>query len=126
LLQWQNQKLRGNQVNRNFFQGIVATAQGEQVPLLYPEAMLFPDAFWTLDLDGLVDGAILVSLLQDDQSLNHLGVASLYHHCRTRMLDPTLSLSTSHQYMALLWDMVSNLGLRGKNAQLVLFVVSVG
>jgi hypothetical protein len=99
LLQRQNHKLRGNQANRNFLQGIIATARGEQVPLLYPEAMLFPDAFWTSDLDGSVDGAIPVSLLRDDQSLNHLGVASLYHHCRTRMLDPTLSLSTSHQYM---------------------------
>jgi predicted GIY-YIG superfamily endonuclease len=115
-----NVRLKASQRNRSFLQRLIATSKGRSVPLLYAEGTLFPNTFWLEQSDGSMIGAIPSVLLQDNRTLNNIGIAGLYDHCRTRILDPTLLTSTSHQSMAFGWDQCANLGLRGNNTIQVL------
>ena len=120
LLQRRNQRLNQSRSVQNFLQRFVSTQVGQHIPLLYPEAEMFPNVFWRSDEDGSIPGAIPLCFLQDNAILNNMGIASLLHHIRTRILDPSLLTSTSHKYIAFAWDMVANLGLKGSNVDLVL------
>jgi hypothetical protein len=53
-------------------------------------------------------------------TLNNLGFASLYDHCRTGLIDPELLSSTDPRYLLFMWDKMANLGLQGSNAETVL------
>jgi hypothetical protein len=52
--------------------------------------------------------------------LNNLGFASLYDHCRTRLIDPELLSLTDPRYLSFMWDKMANLDLRGSNTETVL------
>lgn len=121
LLLRRHAKLRGNRCQRNFLQRIVSTSsQYGTVPLIYPEAMLFPNIFWaSVENDSMV-GAIPNAFWKDNSTLKKLGIASLYDHLRTRMLDPSLQTHTNTVYHYFAWDQLANLGLRGHNTELVL------
>lgn len=120
LLLRRDHKLRGNRSNRNFLQRLVATADNDSIPLIYPESTLFPDIFWSSTVDGSMIGAIPNAFLKDNSTLNNLGIAPLFETLRTRLLDPTLLTHTSCTYHYFVWDHLANLGLRGSNTEVVL------
>ena len=120
LLQRRNKRLVQTRAQKNFLQRLISTQKGRYVPLLYPEAEIFPNLFWHSNEDGSIPGAIPLCFLQDNKTLNNMGIASLLQHIRTRILDPSLLSSSSHKYFGFAWDMVANLGLRGYNAELIL------
>ena len=113
-------KLRGSRAQRNFLQRLVASNENESVPLIYPEAMLFPNYFWCEQDDCSVVGAIPNACLKDNATLKSLGIASLLEMLRTRILDPTLDSHANAVYQFFAWDMLANLGLRGSNTEIVL------
>ena len=121
LLLRRNRKLVAKRANRNFLQRLVATSTGQSVPLIYPEATIFSNLFWSSESDAsTMSGAIPNVFLKDDQTLHNYGIASLYDMLRTRILDPSLLSSTNHQYQAFCWDAIANLGLRGSDTHMVL------
>ena len=119
LIRHQN-KLIPTRANSHFLQKLNATYEGDGVPLIYPEATLFPAFFWAQEPDFSITGAIPCILFQDNVTLNNIGVASLYDHLRTRLTDPELLSSTDPLYLSYVWDKMANLGLRGSNTETVL------
>ena len=120
LLQRRTNKIKQTRPVKNFLQRLISTQKGRYVPLLYPEAEIFPNLFWHSNKDGSVPGALPNSFLHDNKILNNMGIASLLSHVRTRILDPSLLSSSSHKYFGFAWDMIANLGLRGYNSELIL------
>jgi hypothetical protein len=103
-----------------FQQTLVATSRRSGVPLIYPEAVLFPIIFWACATDLSMIGSIPNVFLQDNATLHALGFPSLYDTLRTRMLDPSLLCSSDRNYQFYAWDNITNLGLRGASTETVL------
>ena len=51
---------------------IIANTIGYTVPLLYPEAMLFPSLFWKGTLDNEIIGSIPRGLTKDENFYDHM------------------------------------------------------
>jgi len=63
---------------RYFLEKMVATIPGKSVPLVYPEAMLFPSLFWKDDgTEGSLLGAIPCGALAHPDTLRKFGIADL-------------------------------------------------
>lgn len=120
LLVRRNFKLRMSKRNSAFYQRIVAKEKSKTISLVYGEAMLFPDIFWYSKEDGSIPGALPTALWSDCSTLESLGIASMRNHARTRIHNPSLLCSTDTRYHFLQFDMLLNLGLRGKDTRLVL------
>ena len=120
LLLRRHKKLTPTNAAKNFLMKLVASSKGKNIPLLHPEGSMFPSLFWLANDDGAIVGSLPSCLLMDDYTLDGLNVASLYDHCRTRLLDPSLLSSTDTKYWGQMWDVCANLGLRGTNAKLIL------
>jgi hypothetical protein len=73
----------------------------------------FPAFFWSQEPDFSNTGAIPSTLFQDIVTLNNLGFASLYDHCRTRLINPELLSWTDPQYLSFIWDKMANLEFTG-------------
>jgi hypothetical protein len=59
--------------------------------------------------------------LDNNQTVNNLGFASIYDQSRLRLLDPLMLLFTNHiLYQSFVWNELVNLGLRGANTKLLL------
>ena len=114
-------KLRGSMNQRFFLQRIVATTPGRTVPLVYPEAMLFPSLFWKdAGDDGAVLGALPCGLLAHDSTLQKYGIASMQSHMYTRLTDPTLGTSSNPDYLCHAFDSMVNLGCRHEDVRVIL------
>ena len=113
-------KLRMRKKHANFFQRIVATSSGAAVPLVYGEAVLFPDIFFYNCPDGSIAGAIPTALWADQHYLSRYGVASMRDHAKTRIKDPSTLCCSDSRYHFMELDCIVNLGLRGKDSRLVL------
>jgi hypothetical protein len=104
----------------DFLQTLVATSWRSGVPLIYPEAILFPIICWACATDLSMIGSIPNVFLQDNATLHALGFASLYDTLCTRMLDPSLLCSSGWNYQFYAWDNITNLVLRGASTETVL------
>ncbi len=114
-------KLKGNKVQQRFLQAIVAKSDGKSVPLLYPEALLFPCIFWKeSNLDASPLGAIPSCLLAHDSTLSHNGFASLIDHFRSRITNPSLPTSTNNKYIGFCFDNFLNLQTRNTHTRIIL------
>jgi hypothetical protein len=76
------------------------------IPLLYPEAMVFPSIFWKMETHGAIVGAIPSGLLV--KSSIH-GFDSMTNHSRCRLRDPGCATSTNPAYIGWLYDIQVNI-----------------
>ena len=69
LLTRKKHQIKGSKKQKKIIQKLCATTKGTSVPLVYPEAMLFPSIFWKAsgDMNSLV-GAIPALLLNETMS----------------------------------------------------------
>ena len=112
--------LKPSRAAKGFLEQIVATSDGTSIPLLYPEAMLFPSIFWKQGHDGSCDGAIPVGLWTDASTANTLGFASIEDHMRCRLKNSSLLCSTDPCYIYFAFDLVNNVMARGVDNRIVL------
>lgn len=121
LLARRGAKLKGSKIQQRFMQCIVAKTDGKSVPLLYPEALLFPSIFWKENkFDAAPIGAIPCCLLAQDSTLSSNGFASLLDHFRSRITNPSLLTSTDYRYIAFCFDNFLNLQSRHTHTRLIL------
>lgn len=113
-------KLRMKKRHQAFYQKIVATSTGRSIPMVYSEAMLFPDIFWCGMQDGTILGAFPTALLTDKKALGRLGIASIAEHAIARITNPANLCSTNPRYHYFQFDELVNIGLRGKDSRIVL------
>jgi len=112
---------------KHFMERIVATTPGKSVPLVYPEAMLFPSLFWKDDdTEGSLLGAIPCGALAHPDTLSRFGIADLVTQMRSRVTNPALGTSTDSRYLCYAFDTVVNLGCRHEDTRVVLHRGIVG
>ena len=109
-----------NARKRRLLENITATSPDCSVPLLHPEAMLFPTIFWKQTKDFTYPGAISASLFNNENHNRSLGFAGLDDMMRTRIKDSSLLTSSDPRYIQYAFDSVFNLQLRGKDSRIVL------
>jgi hypothetical protein len=113
-------KLRMKKKHKAYYQKLIATSKATTIPLVYAEALLFPDIFWYSLNDGTIPGAFPTALWSDMDTLKRLGIAPMRDHARTRLNNPSQLCSTDPRYHFLQFDILMNLGLRGKDTRLIL------
>ena len=119
LLSRKDSHLHGYRTQKHFLQRIASTVDNECVPLLYPEAMLFPSIFWSLCSQyGSYPGAIPASLLVRSASTE--GFASMSNHVRTRLTSLFSTCSTNPTYISFQYDILSNLLLNTVDSRLII------
>ena len=112
--------IRTRRYQAAFLERMVSTSKGHSVPLVYPEAMMYPSIFWKDTHDGSQVGSIPSSLLNDSRHCNGHGFASLTDHLRARLTNPSLRTSTDPRYIFHAFDCFANLNLRGEDSRVVL------
>ena len=111
-----------NERNKNssrFLQNIVASTSGNSVPLLYPDAALFPSHYYHEQEDGTMTGSIPAPLYNEKQSLT-LNFADVKDQKRTALLNPTLLQSTDIRSIQTSFDTVFNRNLSFTDTRIVL------
>ena len=87
LLSRRTHDISGSSKHKFFLQKIHATSDGESIPLLYPESMIFPSIFPFCDPDGIPSlGYIPTPCLSS--SIQKYGFESIPQHTRTRLTVP--------------------------------------
>ena len=109
LLVRKSNHLKPSRVANGFLERIVATSKNQSVPLLYPEAMLFPSIFWKQREEGSYDGAIPIRLWTHEGRGNALGYADIGKHMRCRINNTSLLCSTDPRYIYFAFYSVNNL-----------------
>ena len=105
--------LKPTKKEQSFLQRITSTAEGNSVPLLYPEGMLFPSLFWKGDDDGTIEGAIPSGFWTDKKFCGKYGFAGIEDHMRTRLMNSSLPMSCNPDYIFFAFDAINNLLSRG-------------
>ena len=87
LLSRTNDDIKGSSKHKFFLQKIHSSFDGESIPLLYPESMLFPSIFPFPDPNGNTSvGSIPAPLLS--KFMEKRGFESIPQHIRTRLTTP--------------------------------------
>ena len=96
--------LNKGSAKQNFFiQKITSTSIGKAIPLLFPEATLFPGIFFSsAEDDCSMIGAIPASLLSENST--RYGFADLQTLIRSRLTSPLSATSTDPRYISFLYD----------------------
>ena len=124
-----NRQLKGTRYQQAFLQQIVSTTKGHAVPLVYPEAMLFPSIFWRDTADGSLVGALPAAVMASKSECRMFGIASMQEHIQSRLSNPSLRCSSDPRYVFYAYDCVANISLRGEDTRIILsrgFVESQG
>ena len=111
LLTRKEYKASGTTKTNNFLQRIVSCAPGKNIPLMYPESMLFPSIFWHSDHEGNIVGALPSGMLTNKSHLSENGFASIEDHIKCRITNPSLLTSTDPRYLMYSLDAMANLAL---------------
>ena len=107
--------------HKNFLQSIVARIPNTSVPLLYPEALLFPSIFWKQETDGSFAGALPSCLMQSDELNKKLGFATVTNHLWARLTNGALLTSSSLGYASLAFDIKMNQELNKSHSNYIVF-----
>ena len=107
--------------HKNFLQSIVSRIPNTSVPLLYPEALLFPSIFWKQQEDGSFPGALPSCLLQSDELNTKLGFATVSKHLWNRLTNGSLLTSTSTGYASFAFDIKMNQELNRSHSNFIVF-----
>lgn len=120
LLSRTDNHIKSYKSQKHFLQRLASTIEGETIPLLYPEAMMFPSIFWKL-LDSRsksFPGALPSSLLA--KPISQDGFASIKSHVNVRLTSSFCSSSTNPTYISFLFDILSNLLLNSTDSRIIL------
>ena len=94
LLARSNNVINSHKSKKHFLQRIAVINVGDSMPLLHPEAMMFPSMFWkSSPNNGSFIGAIPSCLLSASQSIH--GFASIKQHAENRLTFPFSLTSTN-------------------------------
>ena len=96
---------------QRFFQNFISTLPGRSIPLLQPEACLFPSIFFKQLEDGSFPGALPFFLYDDRNANSKFDFDGLHEHMRLRLKDSTLLTSSNLAYIMYAFDSVLNLSL---------------
>ena len=108
LLTRNSHQIKGSSRGKFLMQKICASTIGTSVPLLQPEASLFPSIFWKMvPNDGVIAGAIPTPLLSEKCA--QYGFQSLPQHLRSRLTNSGSTSSTDPHYITHCYDMLTNL-----------------
>ena len=119
LLSRHNKDIVGYKNQKNFIQRLASTTVGDSIPLLYPEAMLFPSIFYMMDTNSCsFPGALPAGLLA--KSSSNFGFEKPLRHIQTRVLTSSSCTSTNPRYVPFLWDILSNLSLNRNDSRMIL------
>ena len=119
VLQRHNLRNETNKNSSRFLQNLVASTPGDSVPLIYPDAALFPTHFYHEQGDNTFTGALPAPLYNDTQS-KKLNFADVQDHKRTALLNPNLLQSTDIRSIQTSFDTVFNKNLSFSDTRLVL------
>ena len=104
---------------KHFIQGLVSVIPGEPIPLIYPEAMMFPSIFWkATEQCCSILGAIPCSLLTNVP--RQYGIANVKDHMQNRLCLSGTATSTSQHYIHFAYDSCVNLTLNNQDSRIVL------
>ena len=119
LLTRKKYQIKGSSRHKFFLQRICATTIGSSIPLLYPEAMIFPSIHWKMaDTSGSIAGAIPAPLLTE--SIKRYGFQSIQQHVRSRLTSSSCATSTDSRYIAFYYDKLTNLSINHQDTRIVL------
>ena len=107
--------------HKHFLQSIVSKIPNTSVPLLYPEALLFPSIFWKQDEHGTSLGALPSFLLQSDKQNITAGFATVSDHLWSRLTNGSLLTSTNLNYASLAFDLKMNADMNNAHSTYVVF-----
>ena len=108
LLTRKNHQIKGSSRHHNLLQQICSTNIGHSVPLLQPEAMLFPSIFPKMvPRENIILGAIPSAFLT--KSISKYGFQSLPSHVRSRLTSPSSKTSTHPRYISFCYNMMTNI-----------------
>lgn len=113
-----NCTMKPSSVQQNFIHRICSTSFGRSIPLLYPEATLFPSVFYKSSTDGAILGAIPATILSED--ITHFGFATLKDHIVTRLTTMSSLTSTNPRYIAHSYDCLVNLAANHCDTRVIL------
>ena len=119
LLTRKNRNMNTNKYQKSFVQSIAATVNGNCIPLLYPEGMLFPSIFWKTLNDGSIIGAT-PSCIMNQENANTRDFALHRDSYRARLTSPGTQTSTNPRYIAHMFDVLSNLAMNRCDSRLIL------
>ena len=91
---------------QRFSQNFVSTLEGRSIPLLQPEACLFPSIFYKQLEDGSFTGALPFFLYDDRNANSKLEFDGLHEHSRLRLKDGSLLTSSNLSYIMYAFDCV--------------------
>ena len=118
LLNRRKHLLKSFSTQKKFLQQIASNCNDESIPLIYPEAMLFPSIFYKMIDDGSLLGAIPSSLLSDAGPQH--GIAYVRDHITNRILLPSSTSSTDPRYVSYIYDMAVNFTICNLDTRLIL------
>jgi hypothetical protein len=120
LLTRKSHQIRGSSRGKYFLQRICSSHMGKSIPLLQPEAMLFPSKFWKMvPHDVSILGAIPSALL--NEKIRKYGFQELPVHIRSRLTSSSSSTSTDPRYIAFCFDILSNLSAVHMDTRVAMF-----
>jgi hypothetical protein len=116
-----NYKRHSSRKQQQFLHSL-ASSSGHTVPLVYPEAMLFPSIF-SFDIESdssSIIGAMPCSLLSQNKNHKEHGIASIADHVRTRLQAGSSSSATDPRYLNWSYDCLVNASIAGSDTRLIL------
>ena len=98
----------------------IAAISTSSLPLVQPEALLFPSIFWSQSKNGSFHGAIPAALYNSSKYNKQLGFAGLEDMLRTRIKDGSLLTSCNAAYLQYVFDCLLNTQLHKTDVRIVL------
>ena len=110
-------------INRHkyFLQSLVSKSPNKSIPVIYPEAMIFPTIFWKQYEDCSYAGALPSCLYSDNKVNKHLGFATLKEHLQNRIMNRSLLTSSSQHYASFAFDCLMNEAMNREHSSTILF-----
>ena len=110
--------IRSSKYINHHIQKLCSVTNGNSIPLLYAEGMLFPSIHWKTAEDKCsVIGAIPSSLL--NVNIKKEGFASVQEHIRTRLTTPSSATSSDPRYIAHCYDVMANMAASQSDTRLI-------
>ena len=102
-----------------FLQNFVSNCPSDTIPLIYPEAMLFPAVFY-FDENNSIFGALPHTLIAPKQLTNRFKFADIEQHIRNRLLNGSLLTACDPKVIAFYFDIFLNLRCNSRDVRFVL------
>ena len=105
---------------KRLLENLTACSPDMSIPLLQPEAMLFPSIFWSQHSDGSYDGAIPSGLFNKASFNQQLGFFGVEQMLVSRIKNGSSLCSSNIAYLQFVFDTILNLHLEQSDVRVVL------